>query len=203
MNKKDNKKNGAENSVKSKLTTWFERSTIHSFPNIVQANSIFLQVLWAIAFSACLAWCTFVTVKIALGYYSYATTISVSYMTETPTNFPAVTICNTNALTQARSLEFQSLIIKSEIGKCVGFDATTFVNAINWGPLATKIMRCTNSTSALHAFDLFMLELKRIISNSNYTDDYLLEVGFSFDLRIFGKRALANRYTSSPYYYFI
>ena len=97
-----------------------------------------------------------------ISYFSYGVTTAYSRVYESPSNFPAVTICN-----------------------LVTFDTNANLNYLNKilddNGISRSILH-TNSTPAIEQIDLINEILKaNVVSNKTITQSYLQSLGFSID----------------------
>ena len=156
--------------AKTKFALWLEQSKIS---NIVLASNSFLIIIWSIAFLGCFVYCFYLVVTCILNFYKYETTVSISYITETPTNFPAVTICNLNPFDENRALPFLQETMKRN--SCV-----ILTNI-------THSMECTNKSTPYSFFNYVLTTVKRELANSNFTAEQLSNYGYRWNETVTSK----------------
>jgi hypothetical protein len=81
-----------------RVLAWIERTTSHGLPNIVRSNNLVIKIMWILFFLASLTYCSYVIIVSLIDYFKYQTVVSTTYVKETPTMFPAVTLCNLSML---------------------------------------------------------------------------------------------------------
>ena len=89
--------------LKSIVVDVLKKTTAHGIPSLLQDIHIVMKVIWAfcILLSSCAC---FYLISIGfISYYRYDTYISSTTIQEIPTNFPAITICNTKFLNKVKA----------------------------------------------------------------------------------------------------
>ncbi len=160
--------------ARTKLALWLERAEIHGLSNIVLASNSFLLVFWILAFLGCFTYCVYLVVNSILAYYIYQTTVSISYTTETPAVFPAVTVCNLNPFNEQRLLPYMQHVLSESDVSCVNFSDIQYS------------MSCTNKTTPYTFYSFIIEKIKRIMSNSNLSFIHYLECGFTYQDMVLG-----------------
>jgi hypothetical protein len=87
---------GLKEKCKELFEEWVKDFTGHGLTNIYWAKSHLLRILWLLSFSFCIAYSFYGVTNSIIKYYQYEKLVSTEYIRETPTDFPAVTICNLN-----------------------------------------------------------------------------------------------------------
>jgi hypothetical protein len=94
-----------EKAKKSKLSNakaiiynWAENTTAHGVSHVFKKNSHpLIRLIWLIFILGLFGYMCSTIIKQVISYFDYGVTTSTKYIIETPTNFPAVDICNLNA----------------------------------------------------------------------------------------------------------
>ena len=92
--------------IKNRLIEWSASSTAHGFPNIIKNKSKSLKLMWTICFLISLGSCTFMIIKSIKDYLQYDVITQIRVISESPTLFPTVTICNINPFTTDYAQDF-------------------------------------------------------------------------------------------------
>ena len=71
-------------------------STSHGIPNIFRSNKTFFKVMWTILFILCFAVCCLSILVSVITYLKWDVVTSIDYISEIPTKFPAISLCNLN-----------------------------------------------------------------------------------------------------------
>ena len=95
--KKREKTKSSKEQVKDYAFECVQRSSIHGIPNLT-SSSVHLIVKFVWAFLCLFSWAYFIYTMVALiTYYNkFETNTAISILFESPSDFPAVTICNLN-----------------------------------------------------------------------------------------------------------
>ena len=102
----DNKQVGFQ--IRGVLLECLSSTTFHGISNISKRNShISLKIIWISCLLACSGYCCYYCSRIFLNYYSYPFTTKISIFHETPTDFPAISFCNTKLLNRSNPLTFK------------------------------------------------------------------------------------------------
>ena len=105
--------------AKDVFQEWTEKTTFHGVPNIYTFynRSKLLTLIWTLFFVASAILCAIYVTKTIIGYYRYDTVISLKVLRDSPTLFPAVTICNLQPfyVTDNNYGYFKSILAKTEI----------------------------------------------------------------------------------------
>ena len=102
---KSNKFFSAEKSskLKAKLLEKLEESSSHGLPRIFKSKLKFLKIFWAFCFISAICTCSWMSIIGIIEYLEYDIVSKIVKVHETNFVFPAVTICNTNALPTAKA----------------------------------------------------------------------------------------------------
>ncbi|CAF0894771.1 unnamed protein product [Brachionus calyciflorus] len=82
--------------IKKIIINWALNTTAHAFGNIIRAQSIIIRIIWTICLLASTAYCFYLIIQTIVLYTKYEVNTRLNLVYETPTKFPAVTICNLN-----------------------------------------------------------------------------------------------------------
>jgi hypothetical protein len=89
-------------------------STSHGIPNIFKPTRAPIRVLWTVCFLAALTTCSFMIFLSITDYYSYDVVTKYETVSEIPSPFPAVSICNVNPLTTQEAVNLTEFFLESE-----------------------------------------------------------------------------------------
>jgi hypothetical protein len=84
--------------LKAKLLEKLEESSSHGLPRIFKSKLTFLKIFWAICFISAIFTCSWMSIDGIIEYFQYDIVSKILKVHEAKSLFPAVTICNTNAL---------------------------------------------------------------------------------------------------------
>ena len=84
--------------IKAILKTWSKSLTAHGFPNIFVTQRCVIRVLWVLSLFFSVAYCIFNICSEIRGYLNYDYATHLETITEIPTLFPTISICNINPL---------------------------------------------------------------------------------------------------------
>jgi hypothetical protein len=92
------------NSIKAIFEDCLDNTSLMGLPNVVRENShLTMKIMWLCAFLAFLGVCISYLVQTFNTYYSYPTYWAIDNIQERPTNFPAVSICNSKLLDRSKA----------------------------------------------------------------------------------------------------
>ncbi len=91
-----NQENSKLNKIKKLTLDLLELSTIQGVPNLIRSKRILLKIMWLICLLASIALCSFFMSETIIEFLSYPTITTVTNEYDSVTDFPIVTICNTN-----------------------------------------------------------------------------------------------------------
>lgn len=86
----------------------FLNSTIHGTQRIASNDNLFIRIVWICFFLASGALCVYMICLNIIGYFQFDTVSKIEKHHLITTEFPAVTICNTNPYTTEESFKFIS-----------------------------------------------------------------------------------------------
>lgn len=90
----------------------FLDSTIHGSKRIFKNNSLFLRIMWICFFLASSTLCTYVIALTLIDYFEFDTVSKTERVHMITTEFPAVTICNTNPFLTNESEKYIDELLK-------------------------------------------------------------------------------------------
>ena len=80
------------------------QSSLHGLPKITAQSSLILQIIYTLCFFVCLGYCIVSCILITQKYRLYQSTTKISIVQEVPTNFPAISFCNSKLLNRTNPL---------------------------------------------------------------------------------------------------
>jgi hypothetical protein len=93
---------------------WIRQCSTRIVSKIFYQEYLFMRLFWIVflIFSSCISF--YITIKYLRNYLSYDTIISIDYdyVYESPTHFPAITICNLNPLYRPRAEPFVKSVLE-------------------------------------------------------------------------------------------
>jgi hypothetical protein len=92
--------------IKHLLQEWILSSTSHGLPSVFRTDQLYLKAIWFFCFLLSTAACIYFIVSYIITYFQYGVTVSTTIETETPIDFPAITICNLNPFYVTRAISF-------------------------------------------------------------------------------------------------
>jgi hypothetical protein len=161
-------------SLKQALKDWIDRTTSHGLPNIFRFTHWTIRVIWTLAYLTSFVVCCYFIAKCFVEYGKYATTVSIAYVREAPTDFPAVTLCNLNPFDESAQVN----LLLPEI-----YDGAncTFEKSLSGFMVISNWMQCMNQTSAIQTIEIMLDTLRSIFLNNNYTTDQLIQLGHRYE----------------------
>lgn len=91
-------------------------TTTHGISPIIKRDNLIIRSVWIVCFLASSIVCSYLTTLDIMTYLEYETVSKTNKIRLFSTEFPAVTICNTNPFLTNESLEFvNKLLIKSKL----------------------------------------------------------------------------------------
>jgi hypothetical protein len=82
--------------IKDECLKLIDEFTMHGFPNIFRASSLFIKAMWLIAFACSTSFCIYMTIQSVFAYLEYDVVTKIRVQTEIPFTMPAITLCNKN-----------------------------------------------------------------------------------------------------------
>lgn len=118
--------------------------------------------MWTLCFLASATYCCIEVVNVIKHYFKYPVLIDIQLIHESPTYFPAVTICNLNPFNSKRAQSFMQSV----------YDKYNFSLDTNISNIEMNAIEYTNAR-----LDLFRLEVKY----QNMNQQQLQQIGFKLD----------------------
>jgi hypothetical protein len=81
-------------------------STCHGLPNIIRTKYTPIRIIWFFCLVLSTCYCSYTIIKSFLYFLSFPVLINMNFVHEYNTKFPAVTICNLNAINTRTAHEF-------------------------------------------------------------------------------------------------
>ena len=91
--------------VRKECLSVIDQFTVHGFPNIFRARTLFMKVFWLIIFLLSTSACTWLTIEAIMDYFNYDVVAKIRIQNEIPFVLPMITICNINQIGQTNELE--------------------------------------------------------------------------------------------------
>jgi hypothetical protein len=123
------------------------------------ASNIFSRILWLICYLLSLSVCSFFIISTIISYFKYDKAVHVSRIEESPTIFPAITICNLNPY------NFQ----KPEVANYL----ETLLNESDFSHVFTE--------NGFQGFFTLTNSLKSLVEEANLSYEKRWELGFELD----------------------
>ena len=102
--------------IKNILKELFGDSTIHAVPRIIKSKRVFIKILWSISLLVSTSYCFYLIINSILSYLDFNNNIitRIEKISETPSLFPQVMICNLNMFQTNESFEFINDLIQNK-----------------------------------------------------------------------------------------
>jgi hypothetical protein len=157
---------------KQLVADWLRNSSSHGLQNSSRAKNKFIKLVWLLMFCVLLVTCCWCAYGSWLDYARYRTTVSIEYVRESPTQFPAVTFCNLNPFNQSHAkYMFKRVFEDSDLKSCI--DNNSVYDKNSWD-------HCINGT-IVYKVNSFAKIVKRRVLNANLTDEDRVAFGFQLD----------------------
>ena len=117
--------------LKATLVEWSLLSHVDCFPEIFQTKNAIGKCLWCIfllIFSGATLW---LVISCILAYFKYEVVSKIEIFNERPASFPAVTICDNNALTSEKAVSLIDSIMNQTYGIDKYFHNLSYWDAYN------------------------------------------------------------------------
>lgn len=166
--------------LKYKLNEAAKNTTSHGLPHLLRTKNNILRLMWILFMLASYAYCGYFIIKSIIKYLNYDTVTSIDYLQETSAQFPAITICNRNAL----MLKDNPILNKIYNDK---FDIKDCLNEAwsheqdDYSLTRKKLRLCYNVSSNLAFHTREMDKIKRYLANENITDKERSSAGYNLD----------------------
>jgi hypothetical protein len=94
-----------EKELKHYFKEWSKSTTIHGYPNIFRTENKLTKTMWILLLFFSTFLCSYMITKAVMDYLSYDVVTQIRVLSETPVEFPTVTICNSNPFTTEASYD--------------------------------------------------------------------------------------------------
>lgn len=145
--------------IKQKLYDWGSNTKSHGVPNILRVENLFLKIIWIICFVASFSYCIYTIIGIILTFLKFEVLINQQVATDSPIEFPAVTVCNLNPFDRRKAQNYIDKVLENN-----NLSYVTDVNKIDKNP---KLINTLIKSS--------------IIGNPNLTAENIENLGFHID----------------------
>jgi hypothetical protein len=143
--------------------------TMHGFPNVFRADSLFIKALWLLAFTCSTSFCVYMTVASVFTYLEYDVVTKIRVQTEIPFTMPAITLCNKNPFVTESAFRFvQQVLAKNGIDDVTNSTVLERSFNVKNHQIATNIIVSNYLTTTYS-------------KGANVTDELRTSFGFSFD----------------------
>ena len=157
--------------LKNILKVWTEDFV--GLMNIAYTEYWSIRIMWIVVFSALFGYGLYTIVVFIMQYLQYATTIQIRVGTETPVQFPAVTICNLNPFyinDVNETIYVQNVLINNNMAYAVNASS------------GNNLMSSSSSNDTTDVLDNILEVLQRsITTNLSLTDADRKKFGFQLD----------------------
>ena len=141
------------------FTEWSLLTKFDGFSKIFEYRKWYSKLIWILLFATFTGFTTWLVVKNITDYYTHEVNSKIEVITERPTLFPAVTVCDNDAFT---SVNAQTLIQN--------------ITLLNYG---VDLDNMTFSTAYVNSKTINKLA-KMYVNSNEYTDDERLSLMFAF-----------------------
>lgn len=91
---------------------WITSSTLHALPRVFKPSPIYLRVIWLIFFLLSFGCYIWIVTNYFIKFFTWPSNTNIAIINESPSNFPAVTICNLNPLYKKRSQTYINNVLQ-------------------------------------------------------------------------------------------
>ena len=117
--------------LKTKVLEKLEESSSHGLPRILKSKLAFLKLFWAVCFLASICSCSYMILSGLFEYLDYDIVSKIVKIHEAKSLFPAVTICNTNALATANARDLVNKTIHTYFSNRANDTDLSFIFALD------------------------------------------------------------------------
>ena len=100
-----------KNKIQYASLNWITASSAHGLPAIFRTDQIYLKIMWTILFVSSFTSCIYLIAKNTATFFEYNTSVNIGIYTESPSYFPAVTICNLNPFYKTRAEGYINMVL--------------------------------------------------------------------------------------------
>lgn len=104
--------------TKTLFVEWCKESSSHGIPNIASTDNLLIRIIWIFSFSLSLSYCCYLLLGTLFNYLSYPVYVKTELVSETPSLFPAISICNLDSFKTdepRNEAEFDEMIRDSNV----------------------------------------------------------------------------------------
>lgn len=145
--------------IKQILIEWGSNTKTHGIPSILRVKNTFLKIIWIICFMASLGYCVYTIVGIIQTFLLFEVLINQQVVTDSPIEFPAVTVCNLNPFDRRKA--------QSYIDQVLAKNNLSYVSDVNKIDINPKLINTLIKSS--------------IMGNSSLTSEKIEQLGFHID----------------------
>ncbi len=92
--------------IKAVMTDTGLETTAHGIPNMISNTMWSFKVMWIVCFLGSCGVCAYLLYKSTNDYLDYDVVTTIQKISETPTEFPTISICNTNLIVNQNSFDY-------------------------------------------------------------------------------------------------
>ncbi|RNA20730.1 FMRFamide-activated amiloride-sensitive sodium channel isoform X1, partial [Brachionus plicatilis] len=151
--------------LKKCVKEWCENTSSHGFSNMIRTDSWIIRIVWIILVLLFIGYCSFTVVSIILDYFKYEVVVSYKIVSDSPSPFPAITICNLNPFDYGTD----------------EYTGTYLQNALINNSINPYIKLSTNDTAILKVDEIRSIIKAHATADKNLTSDDLKKKGFTID----------------------
>ena len=102
VNENDGKNDESRPTVRSIISDYGERTTIHGFLYLIRGGSFVRQLIWFCFISCSFAYFTLNGIRLFTNFFKYPTLTKYEIVTQKKMLFPAITVCNYNPIRKSK-----------------------------------------------------------------------------------------------------
>jgi hypothetical protein len=96
---------------------WSQSVTFHCLPRIFKEKTSFLmRLVWSLIFLVFASFTSYILVSLFINYFQYEVVSTVQVISESPSVFPCITICDSNAFTSEFAQNLTENILLQNLG---------------------------------------------------------------------------------------
>jgi hypothetical protein len=139
--------------IKKTVKDTFVKTTAHGFPGIIINNLLIFKLMWLFCLLFSCAGCAYLLQKSVVDYLSYDVVTTIREHGETPSTFPAVSICATNLVVNSKMQIYVDTLLQDQ----------------------------NIRTTATSHYEIMSNYLAASLSSPSFNDTYRASMGLSFD----------------------
>ncbi|RNA37541.1 FMRFamide-activated amiloride-sensitive sodium channel isoform X1 [Brachionus plicatilis] len=164
-NQRKEEKHEVQELLKKCVKEWCENTSSHGFSNLIRTDSWIIRIVWLILVLLFIGYCSYTVVTIILAYFKYEVVVSYKIVSDSPSPFPGVTICNLNPF---------------DVGTDE-YTGTYLENALINNSINPSIHLSLNDTAILKVDEIRSILKAHATADKNLTSDDLKKKGFTID----------------------